>query len=94
MTIEEEKIFDLTTLDDLNDEVKKQLHIASTGDKEILELFKIKNILNIDEIIVGMARKYKTTKKRSYIINRLYNLVKKGFLTKVTGKKGLYQLIK
>ena len=89
----EENIFSLTNLDDLSEDFKLELRITNTGDEQILTLFSIKQILTIDEVLVGLARKFHSNKKRAYVINRLYTLGKKGFVQKIKGKKGAYQVV-
>lgn len=86
-------IFDLTALDDINETLKSELRIASPKDDQVLSLFEIKNKLTIDEIIVGLFRKYALEKKRAYVTSRLTSLVKKDLIEKVPGEKGTYQLI-
>lgn len=88
-------IFDLENISDLGENVTSQLKVSSISknDRKILDLFEIKNTLSIDEIIVGLARKYELSKERSWVSNRLYSLSKSRKLEKIKGKKGIYRLI-
>jgi hypothetical protein len=90
--MEEKNIFSLEDLSDLDDEVRSQLQAKTSNDDRILRLFKLKDPLSIDEIIVGLARQFGIKKKRTYVINRLYGLAQSNYVKKVEGKKGIYKL--
>lgn len=87
-------IFDLKTLDDVPDSLKKKLSVFrfSYNVQELISLFKIKNRLTIDEIIVGCFRKYKKEHDRAWVSCTAYNLCKKGVLKKCN--VGEYVLVK
>ena len=87
-------IFDIDNLNDVSQEIKEQLRKKRKIADSILNLFKIKNQLSIDEIIVGLYRKYKLAPNRLSIANQLYRLHKDGLIKKVHGAKGIYALYK
>lgn len=88
-----ENLFDLSKTDDLPEKIKEKLRrIPVRKDaKKLLDLFKIKQTLSIDEIIVGLYRQYKMEKSRTWIHSTLYNLSRKEILKKVEGTKGVYK---
>ena len=45
---------------------------------------------NIDEIMVGLFRKFGEIQKRPYLSNKLYRMAQSGLLFSVKGKKGVY----
>lgn len=80
-----DKLFDLKNLDDLPEDVKKE--VAPLGlrkDTEmLLSLFDIKNQLSIDEIVVGLMRKHGLKKKRSWVSSTIYNLKRRNIIKKI-----------
>lgn len=87
-------IFDVSSVDDLPQELKKELKKKNlnANDDKILELFLDKSDLTIDEILIGLYRKHKVIQKRSWVSNRLFSLSKAGKIKKT--KKGVYAAIK
>jgi hypothetical protein len=81
-------IFDLNNLNDLPDDVKKQ--IAPLGLKKdtemFISLFDIKEQLTVDEIIVGMMRKYNSW--------TVYNLKCRKIIKEVDDKKKTYEKVR
>jgi len=60
-------IFDLNNISDLDKDIVSELksHKQNKEDSQIISLFKIKDNLNVDEVIVGLARRYNLKKTRS-----------------------------
>jgi len=86
----------LGNVSDLPEELKKQLQATKTDklERQILEVFSdLDGIGNIDEILVGLYRKYKVTQDRAFLCNKMYRMAKSGHLKSVQGKKGAYQAI-
>jgi hypothetical protein len=91
------KIFDLEDLKDLPDSVKTILNVHSLGMEStfLLNLFKIKKQLSINEIIVGLYRNHGLIKTRSWVSSTLYNLHRKNLVEKIGNKRtDCYQLVK
>lgn len=86
------KIFDLKNLDDIPQELIRELNIISKTNNNILWLFKNagKN-LNLTELLIGYYRKYDEVKTRQHMMTACYRLMKKGFLQKTKGK-GEYKI--
>ena len=45
---------------------------------------------NIDEILVGLYRKFKVEQTRKFMLNKLYRMMKADLLYSLAGRKGLY----
>jgi hypothetical protein len=90
------EIFDLNNLDDLPEDVRKE--VAPLGlrkDTEmLLSLFDIKNQLSIDEIVVGLMRKHGLKKKRSWVSSTIYNLKRREIIKESDGNKKFYEKVK
>lgn len=67
-----EDIFKIT--EDLPDDVKNSLKKLHSTTSRILALFEIKNILSVDEIIVGIYRRYNTLLTRTNVSSTLQKL--------------------
>jgi len=81
-------------LDDLDDDIVSELSLSDTDrfDAHITELLKIADRpLDLNEFIVGCARKYNVKYKRTQLTARMHKLVSKGLID-VVGK-GRYKLI-
>jgi hypothetical protein len=82
-----EDIFQLENLEDLPQDIKKIVINGKRGlqaeTQNILALFDIKPILNVNEIIVGYYRKYKVERAREWFSSTAYNLCSKGLLKKI-----------
>ena len=96
----ETNIFDLTNVDDIPENVKKDINIDLFA-KRIVELFVLANRdLSIDEITVAYYRKYKDddsdVKTKKQIMSKLYNMSRErnSQIKSVEGKKGIYALCK
>lgn len=89
-----EDIFDTKNILYIPVSLKNQLsglrHSKQT--KELLSLFKIKNRLTIDEILVGLYRKYKRQQSRVWVTYTAYNLTRKGIIKRFS--VGEYGLVK
>lgn len=83
-------IFDTKNLSDLPDKLIKNLKI-NPKDDEVMELFKLKNILNINEIIIGIYRKYKIYRSRDWVTNKVYTLNKTNKIKRI--KYGTYMIV-
>ncbi len=89
-------IFDTTNIDDINDDVKNMVVIKKTirVRPAIKELFKIKKKITLNEIIVGLYRKFDIkAKQRGTVKSHMYHLIYEGFLIKVTNEIETYELI-
>lgn len=76
-----DNIFDTKNTSDLPDEVRQECKKFFRNDTEqLLSLFDIKDSLNIDEIIIGLFRKYKLQKTRTWVSSTVYNLSRKNLL--------------
>jgi hypothetical protein len=89
------EIFDLDDLNDLPEEVKK--HVRPLGLRlctmRLIDLFELQPQLSIDEIIVGLSRKYKINKSRSWVTSTIYNLKKRNVIRRVPNFNKLYEKV-
>lgn len=82
-------IFDTKKTDDLPSDLLKSLRKKDLNEetKKLLTLFELKPYLSIDEIIIGMFRKYKIVKSRVWAMSATYRLSKRNIL-KRSNRKG------
>ncbi len=92
-------IFDLTNVDDIPEDVKKDISVDVFATR-IIALFELaKRELSIDEITVGYYRKYKNIetepKIKKQIMGKVYNMSRERTprIKSVEGKKGIYALL-
>lgn len=85
-------IFNLDDVSDIDEETKSQLKVKGKLTDKIIELFKLKNTLSLDEVMVALSRKFSLKKKRAYITNSLCILAKKGFIKRIPGRQGVYEI--
>ena len=88
-------IFDLKNLSDIPLELKENLQVSrgrfSEAGRQILSLFDLKNELSLDEILVGMFRKYNVVTTRNCISSNVYNYRRMNLIKMVD--KGVYKKI-
>lgn len=80
-------------LDGLPEELVSELAIskADQEDAQIIQLFRIaQRPLNINEVMVGLYRKFEVRQKRTALSARLYRMASRGELVNV--EKGVYSL--
>ncbi len=88
-------IFDLTNLDDLSATCKKKLLSKKAYDYTLVyELFKIKETLNVNEIIVGLYRKFNLEKNAMQIRSLITVLIRHKLVIKVNGSVNVFQKAK
>lgn len=79
---------------ELPEELRTQLQATKIDEleRQILEvLTDLEGIANLDELLVGLYRKFGVIQERQYLSNKLYRMAKAGHLTSVRGKKGVYR---
>lgn len=84
------------SLEGLPKELLETLTITKINplDKELLEIIKsFDGVATLDEIAIRHYRKTNKITKRSLINNRLLALVKKHYLRKRVGQKGVYEIV-
>lgn len=88
-------IFDMENIDDLPEDLKGKMRDKKTGlinyQKKVINLFKEKNILTIDEIIVGLFRLHNIVKTRISVSSVLFSIQKKELIKRIDS--GKYELI-
>ena len=93
-------LFDLSNIDDLPEEVRKEINVDLFA-KRIIDLFELaQRDLSIDEITVAYYRKYYTEdtdiKSKKQIMSKLYNMSRERNpkIKSVEKQKGVYALCK
>lgn len=84
------------SLEGLPQELLDSLTITKINplDKELLEIIKsFDGIATLDEIVIRHYRRTNKVVRRSLINNRLLALVKKHYLSKKAGQKGVYEIV-
>ena len=88
-------IFDLTNLDDLSATCKKKLLSKKAYYYTLVyELFKIKETLTVNEIIVGLYRKFNLEKSAMQIRSLINILISRKLVIKVNGSVNVFQKVK
>jgi hypothetical protein len=77
--------FDIEDLTDLPLVIRKKVKVNQRLNVmgPVMKLFRDRNILSIDEVLVALYRRYKIGPHRSSLHSSLNNLVTKGYLRKV-----------
>lgn len=83
-------------LNDLPDELRRQLQIGKIGEfeQQIIAVIQdaFEGVANVDEILVGLYRATGQIHERAYIANKLYRMGVAKQLTSVPKKKGVYRI--
>jgi uncharacterized LabA/DUF88 family protein len=82
-------------ISDLPELLRNQLQAAKTDEleRQVLEVLEgFEGVANIDEILVGLYRRFSLIQERAFISNKLYRMQKAGHLISVKGKRGVYQV--
>lgn len=83
----------LGDLSDLPAELVDELSLTKVDELEhqiVTVINACDGVANIDQILVGLYRKFKVTQKRRFLQNKLYRMMKSDVIFSVPGKKGLY----
>lgn len=83
---------ELGNVHDLPSDLLKELSIANTDELEDQIVTVINSYggeASLDQILVGLFRKFKVVQKRRFLMNKLYRMV---MVWSVAGKKGVYTL--
>lgn len=82
-------------LDELPDELRRQLQIAKVGAQEQMIIGvldrQFDGIANVDEILVGVYRATGEVWQRQFLANKLYRMSVAKLLESVPKKKGVYR---
>jgi len=87
----------LGDVSDLPDELRTQLVSVQFDEAEsnIVEVMKLDfdGVATIDEILVGLYRRYSDIQQREQLANKIYRMVRKEVIFSVSGKKGVYSIV-
>jgi hypothetical protein len=89
------EVIDLTDLSGLPEELLKEL---SFSDADMLErqvitvLEALGGSGDLDQILIGLYRKFQVVQKRRFLQNKLWRMVRKGQVQKPGGARGIFRL--
>lgn len=88
-------VIDLTDLSGLPEELLKELSISNA---DVLErqIFAVLEALggsgDLDQILVGLYRKFQVVQKRRFLQNKLWRMVRKNQIQKPSGARGIFRV--
>jgi hypothetical protein len=85
----------LGDLSDLPPSLRAELNIseADQSEQQIIEVIKgFDGVAAVDEILVGLWRRYKVETKRRQLGSKLYRMTRKSLIHSVPKRRGLYSL--
>jgi len=85
----------LGDISDLPDELVKELAVTPTDELEdqVLTVVRACNgEANLDQVLVGLYRKFKVIQTRRYLQNKMYRMSKKLLLYPIPGQRAAYSL--
>lgn len=84
------------SIDELPDELRRHLQLADMGEFEQLLTTVLRDDLqgfaNLNELLVGLYRRSGEVYARTFVSNKLYRMMKAGYVVPIKGKKGAYML--
>ena len=92
--MDEKDIFSFHDIKDIPDDVRKETKaLRRDGDIDLIcKLFEIKSPLSLDEILVGLYRKFKIQKERKWLMSAMHRASRSGMVERADGKRGVYKL--
>lgn len=85
-------------ISDLPEEVIEQLNLSKLDemDTQLRDIVASGNggEVGINQIIIELWRRYKVAKPRTYLMNKLYRMSKKGTIISIEGRNGTYTIPK
>ena len=90
----EESTFNLDNIVDLPEEVIAELRFfhLHPATRNIINLFKVKKHLSVNEVLVGLFRKYRLIRTQRWVHTAFYRMKNKKIIKNVTGKTGYFEL--
>ncbi len=88
---------DTGDLSGLPDELLKELSVAQADvlERQIVEVFQaLGGSADLDQILIGLYRKFQVVQKRRFLQNKLWQMVRKGQMRKPKGERGQFHLEK
>lgn len=85
----------LGDISDLPPELRQQLSLSESDqlERHILDLAEeVGGEISVDEVLIGLYRRFKIIQQRKILVGKLSRMLRKGSLTSVTGRKGIYRI--
>jgi hypothetical protein len=89
------KEIDASDLSGLPDELLSQLSISQVDvlERQILDVFQtLGGSAGLDQVLIGLYRKFQVVQKRRFLQNKLWRMVRKGQMQKPKGARGQFRL--
>ena len=89
------KDIDVNDLSGLPDELLSQLSVSQVDilERQILAVFEtLGGSADLDQVLIGLYRKFQVVQKRRFLQNKLWRMVRKGQIQKSKGARGQFRL--
>jgi hypothetical protein len=86
---------DVTDLSGLPDELLKELSVSQADvlERQIVDVFQtLGGSADLDQVLIGLYRKFQVVQKRRFLQNKLWRMVRKGEMQKPKGARGQFRL--
>lgn len=86
---------DAGDLSGLPDELLSQLSVSQVDilERQILDVFQtLGGSADLDQVLIGLYRKFQVVQKRRFLQNKLWRMVRKGQMQKPKGARGQFRL--
>ena len=88
-------VIDTTDLSGLPEELLRELSISNVDilERQILSVLQgLGGSGDLDQLLIGLYRKYQVVQKRRFLQNKLWRMVRKGQVQKPNGARGIFRL--
>jgi len=82
-------------LSDLPSELLKEINLSDSDhlERQILLLAdELGGEISVDELLIGLYRRYKVLQQRKVLVGKLSRMIRKGSLLSAQGRKGVYRV--
>lgn len=86
---------DVTDLSGLPDELLKELSVSQADllERQIVDVLQaLGGSADLDQVLIGLYRKFQVVQKRRFLQNKLWRMVRKGQMHKPQGARGQFRL--
>ncbi len=86
---------DTSDLSGLPDELLRELSVSQADvlERQILEVMQaLGGSADLDQVLIGLYRKFQIVQKRRFLQNKLWRMVRKGQIQKPKGERGQFHL--
>ncbi len=86
---------DTRDLSGLPDELLRELSVSQADvlERQVLEVMQaLGGSADLDQVLIGLYRKFQVVQKRRFLQNKLWRMVRKGQMQKPKGERGQFRL--